>query len=243
MRCRFPIAPAVELFAGGDVATPGSFRGPLQCSGRAGWSDELRSARLRRRLSPRLHGRRGVRLQRSIRTCRHSRALRIRSSTARIARSAVISPTADGPRAHQRAASATRTRASSTSARGIPSRPARNGGRSSALRSARRGCRHIRYAGARATTSTRVELGKADTVFQQRVETGLQYSPMRNFELRLTAAASHVDGGDGSERSRISALLGLDSAQSRRARPLGIPRRARRRLALLSGCSGSVPFC
>ena len=61
--------------------------------------------------------------------------------------------------------------------------------------------------------NTRVGLGKADTVFQQRVETGLQYSPMRNFDLRLTAAASHVNGGDSSKDPNLS-LLGLDSASA-----------------------------
>jgi hypothetical protein len=59
--------------------------------------------------------------------------------------------------------------------------------------------------------NTRVALGKADTVFQQRVETGLQYSPMRNFDLRLTAAASHVDGGKSADDPNL-ALLGLDSS-------------------------------
>jgi Outer membrane protein beta-barrel domain len=61
--------------------------------------------------------------------------------------------------------------------------------------------------------NTRVALGKADTVFQQRLETGLQYSPMRNFDLRLTAAASHVNGGDASRDPNLS-LLGLDSAHT-----------------------------
>lgn len=36
-----------------------------------------------------------------------------------------------------------------------------------------------------------VELGRANTVLTERLETGLQYSPMRNLDLRLTAAASH----------------------------------------------------
>jgi opacity protein-like surface antigen len=36
-----------------------------------------------------------------------------------------------------------------------------------------------------------VDLGRANTVFTERLETGLQYSPMRNLDLRLTAAASH----------------------------------------------------
>jgi hypothetical protein len=61
--------------------------------------------------------------------------------------------------------------------------------------------------------STRVAIGKADTVFQQRLETGLQYSPMRDFDLRLTAAASHVNGGNASNDPNLG-LLGLDSAHS-----------------------------
>ena len=62
--------------------------------------------------------------------------------------------------------------------------------------------------------ATRVDLGRESTVFEQRVETGVQYSPMRNFELRLTAAASHVGAGRGSDDPNL-ALLGLDEAQSR----------------------------
>jgi hypothetical protein len=42
--------------------------------------------------------------------------------------------------------------------------------------------------------TTRVEIGRPDTVFSQRVETGLQFSPVRSFDLRLTAAADHLDG-------------------------------------------------
>ena len=61
--------------------------------------------------------------------------------------------------------------------------------------------------------NTRIALGKAGTVFQQRVETGLQYSPMRNFDLRLTAAANHVNGGDASNDPDLG-LLGLDSAHT-----------------------------
>jgi hypothetical protein len=61
--------------------------------------------------------------------------------------------------------------------------------------------------------NTRVSLGKSDTVFQQRLETGLQYSPMPNFGLRLTAAALHMDGSNGSSDPAL-ALLGLDSANA-----------------------------
>jgi len=60
---------------------------------------------------------------------------------------------------------------------------------------------------------TRVELGKANTAFTQRVETGVQYSPKPNFDLRLTAAASHVDGGSSADDPNL-ALLGLDSSNS-----------------------------
>jgi hypothetical protein len=60
--------------------------------------------------------------------------------------------------------------------------------------------------------TTRVELGRAGTVFQQRVETGLQFSPMPNFDLRLTAAATHLDGGPRSDDPNL-ALIGLESAR------------------------------
>ena len=58
---------------------------------------------------------------------------------------------------------------------------------------------------------THVELAPADTVFQQRLETGVQYSPMRDFDLRLTAAAMHNDGAKASTDPNL-ALIGLDSA-------------------------------
>ena len=61
--------------------------------------------------------------------------------------------------------------------------------------------------------ATRVELGKASTVFQQRVETGLQYAPSRNLELRLTAAASHLDDGKRSDDPNLG-LLALTEAES-----------------------------
>lgn len=60
---------------------------------------------------------------------------------------------------------------------------------------------------------TRVEVGKAGTVFQQRVETGLQYSPTRNVQLRLTAAANHVNAGKRSDDPNLS-LLALTEEQS-----------------------------
>jgi hypothetical protein len=59
----------------------------------------------------------------------------------------------------------------------------------------------------------KIQVSKADTVFQQRLEAGLQYSPMPNFGLRLTAAAMHVDGTNESKDPAVS-LLGLDSADS-----------------------------
>ncbi len=61
--------------------------------------------------------------------------------------------------------------------------------------------------------NTRVALAKADTVFEQRLETGVQYSPMRNFDLRLTAAATHVNSGGVSDDPNL-ALLGLDETNS-----------------------------
>jgi hypothetical protein len=59
--------------------------------------------------------------------------------------------------------------------------------------------------------TTDVELGKRATVFSQRAELGLQYSPVRDFDLRLTAAANHVDGERRSGDPNL-ALLGLDNA-------------------------------
>jgi len=58
---------------------------------------------------------------------------------------------------------------------------------------------------------THVELAPASTVFQQRLETGLQYSPVRDFDLRLTAAASHTNGADRSDDPNL-ASLGLDNS-------------------------------
>lgn len=60
---------------------------------------------------------------------------------------------------------------------------------------------------------TPVELARADTVFQQRIETGLQFSPLENFDVRLTAAASHLDAGRRSADPNL-ALVGLDAAHS-----------------------------
>lgn len=58
--------------------------------------------------------------------------------------------------------------------------------------------------------ATRIELSKPTTVFEQRVETGVQYSPWTNFDLRLTAAASHLDGAARSDDPNL-ALVGLDN--------------------------------
>jgi hypothetical protein len=63
------------------------------------------------------------------------------------------------------------------------------------------------------TGATPVELSRPSTVFQQRVETGLQYSPMENFDLRLTAAASHLDAGRRSADPDL-AVVGLDGPHS-----------------------------
>lgn len=57
-----------------------------------------------------------------------------------------------------------------------------------------------------------VELGAAKTVFSQRAELGVQYAPMRNFDLRLTAAADHVDNGQKANDANL-ALLGLDNVR------------------------------
>ncbi len=58
--------------------------------------------------------------------------------------------------------------------------------------------------------STLVHLGDSDTVFMQRLETGVQFSPARTFDLRLTAAANHVDGERRSNDPNL-ALLGFDN--------------------------------
>lgn len=61
--------------------------------------------------------------------------------------------------------------------------------------------------------ATRVELAKGGTVFEQRLETGVQYSPMPNFDLRLTAAASHLGGQKASDDPNL-ALLGVAPSHS-----------------------------
>jgi len=60
---------------------------------------------------------------------------------------------------------------------------------------------------------TPVELSRAGNVFEQRMETGLQYSPMEHFDLRLTAAATHLDAGKTSQDPNLT-LVGLDSGHS-----------------------------
>jgi len=62
-------------------------------------------------------------------------------------------------------------------------------------------------------SATRVELAKGGTVFEQRLETGVQYSPMPNFDLRLTAAASHLGGQKASDDPNL-ALLGVAATHS-----------------------------
>jgi hypothetical protein len=64
-----------------------------------------------------------------------------------------------------------------------------------------------------AAGATRVELASGGTVFEQRLETGVQYSPMPNFDLRLTAAASHLGGQKASDDPNL-ALLGVSPSHS-----------------------------
>jgi hypothetical protein len=54
--------------------------------------------------------------------------------------------------------------------------------------------------------ATKVELARGDRVFEQRIETGVQFSPMRNFDLRLTAAAMHFDGQRPSNDPNLESL-------------------------------------
>lgn len=63
------------------------------------------------------------------------------------------------------------------------------------------------------TGTTNVVLGEGDTVFQQRVETGLQFSPADKFDLRLSVAANHVDADTKSSDPNL-ALVGLDNTQA-----------------------------
>jgi len=61
--------------------------------------------------------------------------------------------------------------------------------------------------------ATRVELARGGTVFEQRLETGLQFSPMTNFDIRLTAAASHLGGQKASDDPNL-VLLGVSPTHS-----------------------------
>jgi hypothetical protein len=63
------------------------------------------------------------------------------------------------------------------------------------------------------TSATRVTLGDSDDVFHQRLETGLQFSPARSFDLRLSVAANHVDADTRSNDPNL-ALVGLDNTQA-----------------------------
>ncbi len=56
--------------------------------------------------------------------------------------------------------------------------------------------------------TTRVTLGESDTVFSQRAETGLQFAPLPGFDLRLSVAANHVDTDTRSSDPNL-ALVGL----------------------------------
>jgi hypothetical protein len=61
--------------------------------------------------------------------------------------------------------------------------------------------------------TTRVTLGESDTVFSQRAEIGLQFAPLRNFDLRLSAAANHVDADTKSGDPNL-ALVGLSETNA-----------------------------
>ena len=61
--------------------------------------------------------------------------------------------------------------------------------------------------------TTRVMLAKGGTVFEQRLETGVQFSPLDNFDIRLTAAASHLGGQKASDDPNL-ALLGVTPTHS-----------------------------
>jgi hypothetical protein len=63
------------------------------------------------------------------------------------------------------------------------------------------------------TGTTNVVLGEADTVFHQRAETGLQFSPLQSLDLRLTVAANHVDTDTKSNDPNL-AMVGLDPAEA-----------------------------
>jgi Outer membrane protein beta-barrel domain len=63
------------------------------------------------------------------------------------------------------------------------------------------------------TGTTNVVLGQADTVFHQRLETGLQFSPADKFDLRLSVAANHVDADTKSNDPNL-ALVGLDNTMA-----------------------------
>ncbi|HEV8442729.1 MAG TPA: hypothetical protein VGQ27_04585 [Steroidobacteraceae bacterium] len=63
------------------------------------------------------------------------------------------------------------------------------------------------------TGSTNVTLGQADTVFHQRAETGLQFSPGQSVDFRLTVAANHVDADSKSNDPNL-ALVGLDPTEA-----------------------------
>ena len=60
---------------------------------------------------------------------------------------------------------------------------------------------------------TKVTLGEAETVFSQRVETGLQFAPVENFDLRLSAAANHVNADTRSSDPNL-ARVGLSNTEA-----------------------------
>jgi hypothetical protein len=69
------------------------------------------------------------------------------------------------------------------------------------------------FQNASGTGMTKVTLGESDTVFSQRVETGLQFAPVEHFDLRLSAAVNHLDADTRSGDPNL-ALVGLDPTQA-----------------------------
>ena len=72
---------------------------------------------------------------------------------------------------------------------------------------------HADFLNVSGTGSTNVVLGEADTVFHQRAETGVQFSPAKSVDLRLTVAANHVDADTKSNDPNL-AMVGLDPTEA-----------------------------
>ena len=81
------------------------------------------------------------------------------------------------------------------------------------LGATRLGATRAEFANLDGNGTTKVTLGEAATVFSQRFETGLQFAPLRNLDLRLTASANHVDADTRSNDPNL-ALVGLDNTQA-----------------------------